>query len=199
MNPTSTRAISTEQAPDWRDQADCRRLGTDPEWWFPKGTSSPDIAQADEAKAICRSCPVAMACATWALDQRPTHGVFGGLDVEQRRSLNRKVTKLHLTDEALANAIRATWEAEARGPLIDAYLNRTIQGSAGHVVWRGLKTSYTVAGRVFTPAQLAFEIGYERPPQGHVKATCDQPYCVAPEHLADGAMRWRRSRLAAAA
>ncbi|WP_282698046.1 WhiB family transcriptional regulator [Streptomyces sp. CC208A] len=196
---SETRAISTDHTPDWRARADCRRIAA-PDWWFPKGTiGAKDRAQAADAKAICRECPVAMQCATWALDQRHTDGIFGGLDVGQRRSINRRASKEQYTDAQVADAIRATWATDTRDPLVDIYLNLTIQRDHGHVVWRGRKTSYTVAGRDFTPAQIAFEVGYGREPQGHVKAHCGEPYCVAVEHLTDGAMRWRRDHLAAAA
>ncbi|MFF9200004.1 WhiB family transcriptional regulator [Streptomyces sp. NPDC014779] len=195
----SSREVSTDFIPDWRTQADCKRVAA-PDWWFPKGeTSAADIMQAADAKAICRSCPVAMTCALWALDKRPSDGIFGGLDVTQRRILNRRAADGDLTDAEIADQVQATWTKDALGPLVDAFLDRTIQRTAGHVVWRGRKTTYNVAGRVFTPAQLAFEVGYGRRPEGHVKATCGVPYCVAPEHLADGQMRWRRDRLASVA
>jgi WhiB family redox-sensing transcriptional regulator len=198
---SETRAISTDHTPDWREQADCRRpgyFGTD--HWFPTGTTTDkDRAQAADAKAICRDCPVAMQCATWALDRQQTDGIFGGLDVDQRRIIKRRAADRQLTDAGIAKEIRTEWTKDALGPLVDAYLGRTIQGDNGHVWWRGKKSTYTVAGRVFTPAQIAFEVGYGREPQGHVKATCGQPLCLAPEHLSDGAMRWRRSHLTAAA
>lgn len=198
MNPSSSRAISTDTVPDWRDRGDCRRIG-EPELWFPKGTTEADAAQAAEAKAFCRECPVAMTCALWALEIRATDGVWGGMDPAQRRTLLRRATKRGVGPRDLADDVRAIWEADARGPLVDAYLDRTQQGDDGHVWWRGTKTSYPVAGRDLTPAQIAFELGYGRTPQGHVKATCGWPYCVAPEHLADGAMRWIRDRMATAA
>jgi WhiB family redox-sensing transcriptional regulator len=198
---SETRAISTDFVPAWQTQADCRRpgyRGTD--HWFPKGfTTRKDREQTDDAKATCRACPVAMQCATTALEQREEDGIFGGLEPAQRRSIRRRIARGTLQESQVTQDITATWTRDALGPLVNAYLANTIQHDGGHVVWRGRKTSYTVAGRVFTPAQLAFEIRYSRQPQGHVKATCGEPYCVAAEHLADSLMRWRHDHLAAAA
>ena len=41
---------------DWRDRAAC--LDVDPELFFPIGNTGPALAQIDEAKAVCRTCPV---------------------------------------------------------------------------------------------------------------------------------------------
>ncbi|MGW4850195.1 WhiB family transcriptional regulator [Streptomyces sp. NPDC004288] len=199
MNPSSTRAISTDSTPDWRTQADCRRTGRNPDWWFPTGTKTrKDREQAADAKAICRECPVAMHCATWALRRREEDGIAGGLDADQRRSIRRRVLKEHLSVQQTRDVIRAAWAKDAQGPLVDTYLRSTRQGNDGHVWWRGLKNTYTVAGRVFTPAQLAFEVGHGRAPQGQVKSICGEQFCVAYEHLTDGVVRWQREHLAAA-
>ena len=186
---SSTRGIGLPRNPDWRDQADCRRPGVDPEWWFPKGTTGPDAIQADDAKAFCRECPVAVACARWAITQRVTDGIYGGLTELQRRRIGRLADEKHLTSQQITDQITATWERDARDPLVEAYLRNSIQGDDGHVWWRQQATSYTLGGRCYTPAQLAFTIGNQRAPEGHVKATCGQPYCVAAEHLADSRMR----------
>ncbi|MFE5591488.1 WhiB family transcriptional regulator [Streptomyces sp. NPDC056549] len=200
MNPTSTRAISTDRTPDWRAQADCRRPGRNPDWWFPTGTKArQDREQAADAKAICRECPVAMQCLQWALNRREQDGIYGGLDVQQRESLTRKATRLRLTDAQVTARVRAIWADDARGPLADTYVRSTVQGDGGHVWWRGRKSSYSVAGRVFTPRQLAFEVSRSRPPEGPIRTSCGEPYCVAAEHLTDGRMRWRHARLAGAA
>lgn len=194
---SETRAISTERATDWRDQADCRRL--DPDWWFPRGaTRRQDIEQADTAKAYCRRCPVAMQCATWALAQRPTDGIFGGLDVDQRRLINRRAVKHQFTAAQVTNEVRETWGKDERGPLVESYLTHTMQGDEGHVWWSSRRSAYTVAGRVLTPGQIAFEVGHGRPAEGHVKAGCGQPLCVAAEHLGDSLVRWQADHATAA-
>jgi hypothetical protein len=41
---------------DWRDNASCR--DTDPDLFFPVGTTGPAIEQIENAKAVCRECEV---------------------------------------------------------------------------------------------------------------------------------------------
>lgn len=41
---------------NWSDEAACRDAGTD--LFFPVGTDGPALRQVDEAKRICRTCPV---------------------------------------------------------------------------------------------------------------------------------------------
>ena len=38
-------------------------------------------------KAICRACPVQVACLTYALDAGEAHGIWGGLSADERRTL----------------------------------------------------------------------------------------------------------------
>ncbi len=45
---------------DWRDRAAC--LDADPELFFPIGNTGPAILQIEEAKAVCRTCPVIDSC-----------------------------------------------------------------------------------------------------------------------------------------
>lgn len=45
----------------------------------------------DEAKAVCRRCPVRWECLTYALETRQRHGVWGGLTAEERVLLIRKI------------------------------------------------------------------------------------------------------------
>ena len=51
---------------DWRHDAICR--DEDPELFFPIGTSGPALLQVEQAKAVCRRCPVTEDCLTWALE-----------------------------------------------------------------------------------------------------------------------------------
>ncbi|MER8233520.1 WhiB family transcriptional regulator [Streptomyces sp. NPDC094049] len=193
MNPSDSRGVSTPAIVDWRTRASC--LGRDPEAWFPRGTTGPFVVMAEGAKRICRACPVAITCVTMARKTGATDGIFGGLDPDQRRTVARRAAKSGLT---FAASVRAEWARDVRRPLVDTYLSRTVQGDDGHVWWRGQKTSYSIAGRVLTPKQLGFEVGRERAPDGHVKAACGQPFCVASEHLTDGIDRWHRDHPTAA-
>lgn len=71
---------------DWH-RAACRDEG--PELFFPVGRPgmAANVEQIAEAKAVCRRCPIAAACLTWALETRTDTGVFGGMDETERRAL----------------------------------------------------------------------------------------------------------------
>ncbi|MFF7610714.1 WhiB family transcriptional regulator [Streptomyces lavendulae] len=202
-----TTAIRPNRAPDtiaraqdWRDSALCRRTAkVDKEGFFPVGVGPAALAATDQAKGFCGLCPVRMECAQWALSRGLEHGIWGGLDEIQRRRLRRKHTAAELADPAaLDRIVQAEWKARADDALVEAYLTRTAQEEDGHVRWLA-KRELSVRGRTFNPAQLAFEVGYGRCPQGAVKAQCGRRACVAAEHLADDRIRWEyKKRLQAA-
>ena len=73
---------------DWRHQALCR--DTDPEIFFPIGTTGPAVGQVEQAKVVCRRCPVVQDCLTWALETGQDSGVWGGTDEDERRLLARR-------------------------------------------------------------------------------------------------------------
>lgn len=75
---------------DWRHHAAC--LDHDPELFFPIGDSDPARLQAEDAKRICRTCPVIERCAQWAIESRMEHGVWGGLDETQLGNIRRRRT-----------------------------------------------------------------------------------------------------------
>lgn len=83
---------------DWRTDAACR--GEDPELFFPVGTSGPALTQVAEAKTICARCPVAGDCLDWALVTGQDHGVWGGLDEDERRALRRRHAGVGATTSA---------------------------------------------------------------------------------------------------
>ncbi|MGW6469457.1 WhiB family transcriptional regulator [Streptomyces rubiginosohelvolus] len=85
---------------NWRTYAACRT--EDPDLFFPIGTSGPAIAQAEEAKAVCRRCPVMEACLDWALDSGQDHGVWGGTDESDRRRIHRRAARLRLKQKSAA-------------------------------------------------------------------------------------------------
>ncbi|MGW0080840.1 WhiB family transcriptional regulator [Streptomyces sp. NPDC003393] len=72
----------------WRDHAACR--GQDPDLFFPIGTTGPALAQLEQARAVCRRCPVQERCLEWALDTDQTIGVWGGTTESERRALKRR-------------------------------------------------------------------------------------------------------------
>lgn len=51
---------------NWREHAACRT--EDPDLFFPIGTTGPAALQTEQAKAVCRTCPVQEQCLRWALD-----------------------------------------------------------------------------------------------------------------------------------
>lgn len=75
-------------ADDWRHHGAC--ADEDPDLFFPDGVTGQYLVQAEQAKAVCRGCPVMQQCGNWALDTRQDAGVWGGLDENERRLLLRR-------------------------------------------------------------------------------------------------------------
>ncbi|MFF9625237.1 WhiB family transcriptional regulator [Streptomyces griseosporeus] len=73
---------------NWRDRAECRT--EDPDLFFPIGTSGPSLMQTEQAKAVCRRCPVREPCLQFALDTGQTLGVWGGTGENERRAIARR-------------------------------------------------------------------------------------------------------------
>ncbi|EGG46991.1 MULTISPECIES: WhiB family transcriptional regulator [Streptomyces] len=73
---------------NWRDRAACRT--EDPDLFFPVGTTGPALLQIEEAKSICRGCPVREQCLEWALETGQDIGVWGGTTELERRALKRR-------------------------------------------------------------------------------------------------------------
>lgn len=76
---------------DWRDQALC--FGLDPDLFFPIGTSGPAVQQIAEAKKVCAQCPVRAECLEYAIEHKQIHGIWGGLDEEERLELRRQAIR----------------------------------------------------------------------------------------------------------
>ncbi|WP_432158770.1 WhiB family transcriptional regulator [Streptomyces sp. bgisy153] len=76
---------------DWRHNAACRE--EDPELFFPIGDTGPALLQIEEAKAVCRRCPVIEQCLQWALESGQAHGVWGGLSEAERPSMKRRAAR----------------------------------------------------------------------------------------------------------
>ena len=67
---------------DWRHQAACR--DEDPELFFPIGNTGPALMQIEQAKAVCRRCPVVEPCLKWAMETGQDSGVWGGTSEDER-------------------------------------------------------------------------------------------------------------------
>ena len=78
--------MSTEYI-DWRDRAAC--LHANPDLFFPVSATGPALRQVDQAKRICRACPVRTPCLAWALANSVPSGVWGGTTEEERRVIRR--------------------------------------------------------------------------------------------------------------
>lgn len=77
--------------PEVADAALCREA--DPELFFPSGEgfdTPTDEAAYDPARAICRECPVQLACLDHALQWREPAGMWGGQSPGARRRILRR-------------------------------------------------------------------------------------------------------------
>ncbi|OBQ52365.1 WhiB family transcriptional regulator [Streptomyces sp. H-KF8] len=83
-------AVSTAAAPEHPGAA-C--ADEDPELFFPIGDSGPALIQEEEAKAVCRRCPLMESCLQGALERNEAAGVWGGLSEKERRSLKRRAAR----------------------------------------------------------------------------------------------------------
>ncbi len=86
MALTSSRSLSLAND-DWRDVASC--MDTDPDLFFPVGTTGPAIEQIENAKTVCNSCAAKEPCLEFALTTNQDSGVWGGTSEEERRKLRR--------------------------------------------------------------------------------------------------------------
>jgi len=77
-----------ESADTWRDHALCR--DTDPDLFFPVGTTGQALVSIDHAKNVCGECAVTQDCLDFALETNQDSGIWGGLSEEERRSIRRK-------------------------------------------------------------------------------------------------------------
>lgn len=97
---------------DWRDSAACR--DEDSELFFPIGHSGPALLQIEEAKAVCRRCPVSRECLAWALETGQDAGVWGGASEDERRKMRRTHVVVRVVDPPKPTT-RTTRTVRARG------------------------------------------------------------------------------------
>jgi WhiB family redox-sensing transcriptional regulator len=72
---------------DWRDHAACR--DTNPDLFFPVGTTGPAISQIEAAIAVCNQCEAKTACLEFALATNQESGIWGGTSEEERRKIRK--------------------------------------------------------------------------------------------------------------
>ncbi|CAB4623161.1 MAG: WhiB family transcriptional regulator [Actinobacteria bacterium] len=73
----------------WRDEAVCRE--TDPDLFFPIGTTGQALLQIDRAKQVCNECTVQVSCLEFALATNQDSGIWGGTSEEERRDIRRRI------------------------------------------------------------------------------------------------------------
>ncbi|MEV6409612.1 WhiB family transcriptional regulator [Streptomyces bobili] len=73
-----------------RPRAAC--FGEDPELFFPIGNTGPALLQIEDAKAVCRRCPLMESCLEGALERNDL-GVWGGTDEDERRRMKRRAAR----------------------------------------------------------------------------------------------------------
>lgn len=88
MTLTWTRTIEDWDVGDWRNVASCR--DTDPDLFFPVGSTGPAIDQIEAAKQVCRACPAQEPCLQYAIATNQDSGVWGGTSEDERRKLRRQ-------------------------------------------------------------------------------------------------------------
>lgn len=99
--------IPLDAAPaDWRSAALCR--STDPDLFFPVGTTGLAVVQIEQAKAVCRTCPSQAPCLEFALETNQDSGVWGGCSEEERRVMRRARAAARRAAKAAAAAAAAS-------------------------------------------------------------------------------------------
>jgi WhiB family redox-sensing transcriptional regulator len=71
----------------WRERAACR--STDPDLFFPIGTTGLALDNIAAAKAVCQACPSQEPCLEYALQTNQDNGIWGGASEEERRVIRR--------------------------------------------------------------------------------------------------------------
>ena len=83
----------------WRDQAMCR--DTDPELFFPIGTTGQALLQIAKAKSVCCQCPVTVECLEFALETNQDTGIWGGNSEYERLQMRRTAAQQARSQRAL--------------------------------------------------------------------------------------------------
>ena len=86
MALTWTRSIEWD-VEDWRERSACR--DTDPDLFFPVGSTGPAVEQITSAKAVCGTCDARSSWLDFALATNQESGIWGGTTEEERRKLRK--------------------------------------------------------------------------------------------------------------
>lgn len=89
--------------PQFKEKASCAEHPA--EWWFPdevggKSKAWSHTPDAMKARAICEDCPALMECRNYALAYSGLAGIWGGLDRQERDTLQKKlgITPIFMMD-----------------------------------------------------------------------------------------------------
>jgi hypothetical protein len=187
MSIGSVHGLTTQRAAVWQDSAGC--LNEDPELFFPQGDSGPSLLTIEQAKAICRTCPVVEACAQWAADTRQKRGIYGGLTEQERASIRRAKTRRRISPEEAAKKAEQARHGQPR-TMQSIHDESTVRLYGGHLAWTGSNKVH-FKGQLFTPKRFCFVLDRGRNPDGPVRAECGIDECVLAAHLADTTERAR--------
>lgn len=72
----------------WQEESACR--SSDPEMFFPVGTTGNALDNIERAKLICATCAVQEECLDYALNTNQEAGVWGGYAEDERRRLRKR-------------------------------------------------------------------------------------------------------------
>lgn len=76
--------------PRWMRDGACMN-SDDADLWFPTGDATEEARQqAEEAKTVCRGCPVRAECAAYAQADPSLSGVWGGTTKQERAAIRRR-------------------------------------------------------------------------------------------------------------
>lgn len=73
---------------DWRELGACR--DSDPDLFFPIGTTGPAQDLIRKAVAICSACSMQEECLQYALETNQEAGIWGGYPEDDRRRLRKR-------------------------------------------------------------------------------------------------------------
>jgi WhiB family redox-sensing transcriptional regulator len=71
----------------WRNRSACR--DSDPDVFFPVGSTGSAVEQIEAARRICGACSVRAECLDFALATNQEAGIWGGTTEDERRKLRK--------------------------------------------------------------------------------------------------------------
>lgn len=182
----------TDTETDWRVRSHCRDRNA--EIWFP---AQGDAAGIEDAKRICRGCPVRLDCVTNAADRVERFGVRGGYFLEDRADRRRMYAELGRTVPKLRKARPPTRPAACVGCGCDFYTRQEQDPKCLHCrrdlvaagpaleIAEQLRAAGWVNRQIATAAQLPIStIENLRPGRDLVSKTTAQRVGALAEHLA---------------